>query len=351
MKKISLNIALAVGSLALTALLVEIAFRVVGSRSIVSQSDRPDYFIMPDDAPTLQDMRYSSTKPPHTFRIAVVGDSFTYAPKMQYDDAFPKRIERFLNAHAVDERVEVMNLGVPGYSTLNELPEVERALKMGADLVLLEITLNDPQRRPLNQEPEEVQRQFGRLKIDYSQHPILNHWTSAAWALTRLHNQRTIQAYIQYHLDLFDNQDSWERFSATVLAMKRACDTAGAKFGTVVFPLFDFPIGRNYPFGPIHIKLSRFLHEHKIPHLDLRRAYSGVPVERLQLIPGSDSHPNEIGHRIAAEAIFPWLFKRKLVPSRFAPSHIFERRDNIAEPATDFVFARPTPTRVPSVRE
>lgn len=96
----------------------------------------------------------------------MVGDSFSFAPQMQYDDSFSKRLERLLNANATDSpkspRAEVINLGVPGHSTVHEVRTVEEALKLSPDLVLLQITLNDAELRPFNMEPVEFQRKFGK---------------------------------------------------------------------------------------------------------------------------------------------------------------------------------------------
>src|SRR4051812_27346886 len=70
---------------------------------------------------------YPLQKPPGTYRIIVVGDSVTYGMCNQntlipLDQTFVKRMEAELNdaPRPGVEHVEVIDLGVPGYDTLNE---------------------------------------------------------------------------------------------------------------------------------------------------------------------------------------------------------------------------------------
>jgi hypothetical protein len=53
-----------------------------------------------------------------------------------------------------------------------------------------------------------------------------------------------------------------------------------------------------------------------VPVLDLSAMYQGIPLERLQVIPGVDRHPNEIAHRMAAEKIYLWLESQEMIPEQ-----------------------------------
>jgi hypothetical protein len=79
-------------------------------------------------------------KPAGTFRIAVLGDSFTEAHDIAADRTFCAVLERELTArHAFGgKRVEVLNFGVIGYGTAQELLMLQhRAWQTDPDLVLL----------------------------------------------------------------------------------------------------------------------------------------------------------------------------------------------------------------------
>ncbi len=72
----------------------------------------------------LRDREHTKAKPPNTLRVAVVGDSFTEAIQVPLEQTFSWKLERKLgNCEAVKGRkkVEVINFGVQGYGTAQEL--------------------------------------------------------------------------------------------------------------------------------------------------------------------------------------------------------------------------------------
>jgi hypothetical protein len=88
----------------------------------------------------LRDREHSKAKPPDTVRIAILGDSFAFAAAVPIEATFWARLERELNAcHAFGQkRVEVINFGVTGYGTAQELLTLRRrAWDYSPDLVLL----------------------------------------------------------------------------------------------------------------------------------------------------------------------------------------------------------------------
>lgn len=104
-----------------SAALIELALHLVPLRAQSrSWSDRPYAYLMPEGVRTLQDAD-PAPKKPDTFRIIVVGDSFTFGPNMQYADTFPKKLEWMLNLNSSAQRVEVINRGVCGASTVSEV--------------------------------------------------------------------------------------------------------------------------------------------------------------------------------------------------------------------------------------
>ena len=70
-----------------------------------------------------RDTEHAKKKPISTYRIAALGDSYTEARHVALQDTFPKILERYLEAcHQLnDKQVEVLNFGVSGYGTAEEL--------------------------------------------------------------------------------------------------------------------------------------------------------------------------------------------------------------------------------------
>jgi hypothetical protein len=95
----------------------------------------------------LRDREHPKTKPPNTFRIAVLGDSFTEAFDVKLDEAWWSVMEdrlRSCNALA-GKQVEVINFGVAGYSTARELMTLRHHVwDYSPDMIVLNVTtIND----------------------------------------------------------------------------------------------------------------------------------------------------------------------------------------------------------------
>src|SRR5215475_6794980 len=88
------------------------------------------------------DRDYSPTKPPHTFRIVSLGDSFTIGYEVAEKECFSRVLEEELRSNGLE--VEVLNCGVSGYSNAEELLYLEREL-LGyhPDIVLVSFFYND----------------------------------------------------------------------------------------------------------------------------------------------------------------------------------------------------------------
>jgi hypothetical protein len=88
----------------------------------------------------LRDREHTITKPPDTLRIAILGDSYAEAMNVPMESAFPSVVERELShcSKLGGKRVEVINFGVSGYGTAQELLTLrERAWRYQPDIVLL----------------------------------------------------------------------------------------------------------------------------------------------------------------------------------------------------------------------
>jgi hypothetical protein len=87
-----------------------------------------------------RDIDHATAKPPGVYRIAVLGDSFTEARQVDLQKTFWKLLEHALNGIEAPHgrQIEVLNFGVGGYGTSQELLTLEMdALRFSPDLVLL----------------------------------------------------------------------------------------------------------------------------------------------------------------------------------------------------------------------
>jgi hypothetical protein len=88
------------------------------------------------------DRDYAYEKPEGVQRIVCLGDSFTAGYEVEQDETFSAVLERELNARGY--RVEVLNAGVSGFSTAEQLLYLERELyRYDPDVVVLSFFAND----------------------------------------------------------------------------------------------------------------------------------------------------------------------------------------------------------------
>ena len=81
----------------------------------------------------------SRPRRPKTYRIVCLGDSFTWGLGVADDEAYPHLLEQRLLRHFPGVDVQVLNAGVPGYGTADELRYFEsRVDEMDPDLVVVQ---------------------------------------------------------------------------------------------------------------------------------------------------------------------------------------------------------------------
>jgi lysophospholipase L1-like esterase len=159
-------------------------------------------------------------KPAETWRVAVLGDSFIEAFQVPEEQTFCAQLERRLQACAdlAGRRVEVLNFGVSGYGTAQQLRMLRHyAAQYRPDLVLLAFFPgNDLRNNSAELEPYQV-RPFYHLQGDdlvldesFRQHPdyvkAQSAWVRGKFALTD--RMRTLQLVYQL-------RDAWRQPAVT----------------------------------------------------------------------------------------------------------------------------------------
>ncbi len=90
-----------------------------------------------------RDREHALAKKPGVYRILVLGDSITQGLSIERaEDIYTSVLERQLNTDGV--RVEVLNFGVSGYNTQQEVETLrEKGLRFAPDMVVLAACVND----------------------------------------------------------------------------------------------------------------------------------------------------------------------------------------------------------------
>jgi lysophospholipase L1-like esterase len=93
-----------------------------------------------------RDGEFSDRKRDGTFRILCLGDSWTFGANVPQDETYPRALARRLDERFPGRKIEVLNLGVLGYSSFQGRQLLlSRALDWDADLIVLGFGMNDGQ--------------------------------------------------------------------------------------------------------------------------------------------------------------------------------------------------------------
>ncbi|MCG3198780.1 MAG: hypothetical protein GHCLOJNM_03287 [bacterium] len=293
----------------------------------------------------LRDREYSKEKPTGSFRILVLGDSTTAALEVADSEVYTEILEASLNTPTSATRYEVINAGVSGFGTGDQLRMYEYlGSSLGPDLVMIQFSLiNDLSEnlfcRWYHVEQGEVfPGGFGDSKGSF---PIVeflgSHSHLAQFARMRAYrlfgNRAERLAAIERHKQrfhplLYRNVGSATEFTAdwevTLAYLKTIRDRArkdGALTFLVVRPLDPDVDGTRSSKYPRDI-LEVFCRDQGIEHLDLTPSFrekSGGNIYRYRF--REDSHWTPLGHRWAAEEILPRL---RMILSQQAPEGSLE---------------------------
>ena len=253
-----------------------------------------------------------SPRPRGLRRIVVLGDSFAEGQGVKEGDTLARVLERLLEKRAPG-RYEVRNCGRRGMDFPELFGSFEDALAYEPDLVIYTLTLNDAVQP---REFRDRQRFVNDWILDRTQQPDA---PEAPPSLFRPRvfdfvNDRVSALLIgrettRWYLDMWSdaNRRGFERTQEYLREMKRRLDERGARLLVAPWPLF-VGLEQGYPFAPVHDTIHRFCLVARIPHHDLLKTFEGRPSADLWVHP-VDHHPNEIAHRIAAEALAPLVLK------------------------------------------
>ncbi len=256
----------------------------------------------PENSAGYRDVEHTKKKPKGVRRAVFVGDSFTYGAGVLFDDTYPKRVERGMIEDR-GEPWEAIVLAVAGFDTEREAKIVrEEAFAYEPDLLFLGYVLNDAEdkradekRRALDwirEQEEAVQPSFWRRSALFSL--VVDRIRATARNRERIRNYRSLY------------EDQAPGFGAALKAVSDITELSHRNkvpLIVAVFPLFGNPLDRTYPFEAIHRKIATSFRPLGLMLVDLLPYYRGLDWKLLVVEGAADEHPNEIAHRIAAQAL------------------------------------------------
>jgi lysophospholipase L1-like esterase len=260
----------------------------------------------------LRDDEISDPKPAGERRLLILGDSFTFGEGVPDDDAiFPNLLEHRLDddarAHGIGT-VDVLNGGIPGSLTSDWIALWDRVSeRYRPDALLVVFFLRDGTRTA------SIPEFFGKIRdeiLNRNHHSVMYTHSYLYRVLRDRMDRRSVgDRYTRTFLDSYFGSEAdtaeWRLAQRNLLRLRDRARERSLPMGLVVFPIL-VELGPNYPFQAICREIAEFARSNGIPVHDLLPAFLGQDGPALW-VSAFNQHPNARGHRIAADAMYPFV--------------------------------------------
>ncbi len=256
-------------------------------------------------------MRGPEPSPPGSsrYRVAVVGDSFTFGFGVPEQETYPSVLAAILNrsADGRESRFEVLNFGVVGYNSQDEAVVVERkVLPLVPRLIIIGYVLNDPEIDPRpslhkNFDPPVWWRHSHVLRLIHLGWNWLDVWWYGGGDYLRyLHAPDRVK---------------WRSVVTAFDRIHALAQARGSGVLVAIFPMIPEDRWDGYPYRDLHQQVATAAAKEGFGVLDLLPVFQSHSPSDLR-VSAEDGHPNALGHRLAAQAIAGAVLARPEVEAR-----------------------------------
>ena len=233
---------------------------------------------------------YSVDKPKGVYRIVVLGDSFTEGPGVNDNETFSYYLEQMLNALNISgKKFEVLNLGVGGYNTLQEVERLRvKGLKYNPNLVIIAHHASDVENI------SEIEKNMNEMYNSY------------------INGTANITNNTFYDILAYFRNKAFKNFYKEIENMP--FDQVFENVRQPMEDLYNLSLQENFSLMITHFpngvymereqaeKLSKFSDEKGICYLDFIEAYEDKNLYS-QIVAPNDAHPNPYAHEVFADYI------------------------------------------------
>jgi lysophospholipase L1-like esterase len=322
------NLTLLVASILCVCLFLEGFFRIISPKSPEGTTYGKTIKYNSDG---FRNRESSIPKPENTFRIVVLGDSFTWGVGLDLEETVPLLVES--NMQRKYPSLEVVNAAVPDDNTVRQLDRFKRAgLKYEPNLVLLIYNLNDiefiadlaMQNDDTNKAVSVFQDERESNWKKYSQKQGLRGLIYSfqrqskfieflvpriGTLLRQLDLLNSLEfSWVQKTLEGFtDDNPGWVKSKGALKELHDVSSRQNIQLLVAIHPLLVADADRVKQ-KRVHEVILRYLSEINVPALDLLPVFDGRTMRDFW-INYMDSHPNKDAHQLVARELMPFLEK------------------------------------------
>ncbi len=294
----------------------EVALRLFDQPEVLPTASTEETRASTSRFPDFRKRVYRIEKEPSTFRILILGDSFSWGWGVNRDQVYAERLRRWLPKLESDYRFEVVNWSRPGWNTWEEWLSIRDQLAdWRPDLVILGYVFNDAEPTNLRERERgrvDLVRRIPRSGIGSL---LYTHSRVARRLWNAVENRRMRRTLTAYYHGLYETS-GWIQTQRGLRRLRGAAAELGIPLLVVIFPIFDSQLDDAYAYRELHALVAETARRMKIRCLDLLPSYDGIDARKLAVVPFTDAHPSPLAHRIAAAAILDYLIDEELIPAR-----------------------------------
>jgi len=286
-------------------------------RDITTTADNRSYFALKWKQANvrLNSLGYRDKEPEPaqagTYRIAFIGDSYTFGQGIPEDARMSNILERELRQR---RDVQVINLGNAGNNTMHEVGVLKMAIaKLKPNFVLLQWFVNDVDIAEVTHDSESAlpaPSRMNEFKMSMRNQSVLYFLAAETW---HRYLERSGSGYAEEMRARFGDPQSAQskRAEQALLQFINLCKDNGIGVGIVLVPYFTPIHGREYPFLYLHQRVLATCESQGVPCLDLLPTFSPFMDDDTKYrdlwVNKFDSHMGPAANQIAAAALLKFF--------------------------------------------
>lgn len=308
------RLVLVAASVGIVVLFAEFAVRLTWTEPWYDQLEeaqgRPDltwFVVGPSSLPLRRDLD-TAPKTDGVVRVLFFGDSFTYGLRVPEMETFVALVDERLDLQR-DEQVQVFNGGIPGSMTEHWRQLFEAmAEQYEPDSVVVVFFLRDgvaglTTHGLIGHVRDELQKRAQR-SVAYRVSSLYR--LVAARLAQRQLSDWYLDAIEQGYVGSEKRTAEWRSAQENLLWLREQTERSGGRFALVIFPVLFGLDEEIYPVQAAVDEIERFARRSDIAVLSLLPTYRGRHAPDLW-VSAHDQHPNSDAHRLAADAIAPFV--------------------------------------------
>ncbi|MBF0312091.1 MAG: SGNH/GDSL hydrolase family protein [Oligoflexia bacterium] len=243
----------------------------------------------------------STTKSQNTKRILIMGSSVTLGWGVSQEETFTSILEQRLNKEKTihdPRQFEVINAGIGNYNSYYQYRLFLRQYSIvQPDMVIFHYFINDAEKNPQRND-----------------NPLLKHSLLFAFLYDKIallafqHKGNKPSLFEFYQQNYQEDNADFQRSIQSILSVKKICEDLHIPFALEIVPDFH-NLQMNSPYESIYQLIEKTYLQHNIPVINTFKNFQlqfGGKEKELWIQP-DDPHPNQKGHRVMADEIYPYI--------------------------------------------